>query len=175
MVIKLFVFILFILSAFSYFIPVEQINKKNVEKETPMLVFNDSTMYTLTTESMNRIVYAKEVYRYEKRDMMHEGALTLKTLDKNNNYITDVLYADVIIKRDELYKFFKNVKFKRDNFISLNTDELFYDAKKEVATNSLPFEGKYYDNIINGKNLYLDLKNYYMKSNNTHFEIDMKN
>ncbi|NVJ53551.1 MAG: hypothetical protein HWD90_07635 [Campylobacteraceae bacterium] len=175
MAIRVFVLILLVLSATSYFIPVKNILKEDNEVETPLLVFNDSTMYTLTTDSMNRIVYAKEVYRFEKRDVMHEGALTLKTYDSKNNYVTDVLYSDVIVKRGDIYKFFKNVKFRRDDFISLNTDELFYNAKEEIVTNTLPFNGNYYNNIINGDSLYLDMKSYFMKSNNTHFEIDMKN
>ena len=174
MVIRAFIFILLIVSVISYFIPVENIIKYNKESEIPLLVFNDSTMYTLTTNSMNRIVYAKEVYRFEKRDVMHEGALTLKKFDNKNNYVTDILYSDVIVKRGDIYKFFKNVRFKRDNFISLDTDELFYNSKKEIATNSVAFSGIYYDHSIKGDNLYLDMNNYYMKSKNTHFEIDMK-
>lgn len=175
MVIRAFVLILLVLSVTSYFIPVENIIKKDNEVETPLLVFNDSTMYTLTTDSMNRIVYAKEVYRFEKRDVMHEGALTLKNFDSKNNYVTDVLYSDIIVKRGDIYKFFKNVRFKREDFISLNTDELFYNAKEEIVTNTLPFNGNYYNNTIKGDNLYLDMKSYFMKSKNTHFEIDMKN
>lgn len=174
MAIRAFVLILLVLSVTSYFIPVKNIVKKNSEQEIPLLVFNDSTMYTLTTDSMNRIVYAKEVFRFKERDVMHEGALTLKKLDKDNNYVTDVLYSDVIIKRADIYKFFKNVRFRRDNIIALDTDELFYNIKNEVVTNTLPFNGIYNNNLINGENLYLDMKSYYMKSNNTHFEIDMK-
>lgn len=174
MAIRAFVLILLVLSVTSYFIPVKNIVKKNSEQEIPLLVFNDSTMYTLTTDSMNRIVYAKEVFRFKERDVMHEGALTLKKLDKDNNYVTDVLYSDVIIKRADIYKFFKNVRFRRDNIIALDTDELFYNVKDEVVTNTLPFNGIYNNNLINGENLYLDMKSYYMKSNNTHFEIDMK-
>ncbi|AXH12502.1 hypothetical protein [Halarcobacter bivalviorum] len=174
MAIRAFVLILLVLSVTSYFIPVKNIVKKNSEQEIPLLVFNDSTMYTLTTDSMNRIVYAKEVFRFKERDVMHEGALTLKKLDKDNNYVTDVLYSDVIVKRADIYKFFKNVRFRRDNIIALDTDELFYNVKDEVVTNTLPFNGIYNNNLINGENLYLDMKSYYMKSNNTHFEIDMK-
>lgn len=175
MVVRVFIFALLAISVISYFIPVQNVEKKNSNKEQPLLVFKDSTMYTLNTDSMNRIVYAKEVFRYKNRDLMHQGALTLKTLDKNNNYVTDTLYSDIVVKRKELYKFFKNVRFKRDDFMALNTDELFYDANKEIATNTLPFYGEYYNNTIKGESLYLDMKSYFMKSKNTHFEIDMKN
>ena len=174
MVIRVFVIGLLVLSIISYLIPVEDINKKNSAVENPLLVFSDSTMFTLTTDSMNRIVYAKEVYRYKDRDLKHEGALTLKNFKDKDSYVTDVLYSDIIVKRGDDYKFFKNVRLKRDDFITINTDELFYNTKKEIVTNTLPFNGRYYNNFIEGDNIYLDMNSYFMKSSNTHFEIDMK-
>ncbi len=174
MVVRVFVAILLILSVVSYFIPVSNSTKNDSIDDMPLLVFKDSTMYTLTTDNMNRIVYSKEVQRFRDRDVMYEGALTLKGKDKNNNEITDILYSDIIIKKAELYKFLKNVRFRRDDFVTLNTDELFYDSLKEVATNTLPFYGTYYSNKIKGESLYLDMNSYHMKSNNTHFEIEIE-
>ena len=174
MVVRIFVLLLLVLSVVSYFIPISNTIKNDSFNDIPLLVFKDSTMYTLTTESMNRIVYSKEVQRFRDRDVMYEGAITLKGQDKSNNKIIDVLYSDIIIKKDELYKFLKNVKFRRDDFITLNTDELFYDSQKAIATNTLPFHGTYYNNKIEGEGLYLDMNSYYMKSSNTHFEIEMR-
>ncbi len=174
MAIKSFIFILLSLAIISYFVPVKTNEKKDPNEDVALLTFNDSTMYTLTPASMNRIVYSKKVLRYKTKDVMLEGALTLKGKDKNDKEITDVLYADVIVKRGESFTFLNNVKYRRDNAISLNTDELIYNAKTEIATNSLPFDGTYFNNYIKGENIYLELNKYYMKSNNTHFEIDMK-
>jgi hypothetical protein len=55
----------------------------------------------------------------------------------------------------------------------LSTDELIYNAKTKIATNSLPFYGTYYNNIIEGENIYLDINEYHMKAKDIHFEIDI--
>lgn len=175
MAIKGFVSALFVLALVSYFIPVENTTKKNNSVDTPILTFSDSIMYTLTPESMNRIIYAKEVLRFRTRDVMHEGALTLTGVDKDGKELVDTLYSNLIIKRDEKFTFLNNVRYKRNNYITLNTDELIYDSKSKIATNTLPFEGRYFNNYIKGKNIYLDLNEYYMKSKNTHFEIEVEN
>ncbi len=174
MAIRGFIFILLSLAIISYFVPIEESNKKDTNEDIALLTFNDSTMYTLTPESMNRVIYSSKVLRYKTRDVMHEGALTIKGKDKNNKEITDILYSDIIIKRGDSFKFLNNVKYKRDNVITLNTNELIYNAKTKIAENTLPFDGIYFDNYIKGENIYLDLNKYYMKSQNTHFEIETK-
>lgn len=174
MVIKSFVFILFCLGLISYFIPIDSNNKKDLEEDMALLTFNDSTMYTLTPTSMNRIIYSKKAIRYKDRDVMIEGALTLKGKDANNKEITDVLYSDIIIKREENFNFLGNVRYKRDDAITLNTDELIYNSLTKIATNTMPFDGLYFNNYIKGENIYLDMNKYYMKANNTHFEVEVQ-
>lgn len=63
MVIRAFVFLLLVIASISYFIPVENTHKKDGIEDIPLLTFSDSTMYTLSTDSMNRIVYSKEAMR----------------------------------------------------------------------------------------------------------------
>lgn len=174
MVIRIFVLSLLFLSVLSYFIPVENKKKSKNTEDIALLTFNDSTMYTLTTESMNRIIYTKKAVRYKTKDVMYDGALTLKTKDKTKKEITDVLYADLIIKRGDEFTFKDNVKYKRDDYITLNTNELVYNAKDKIARNSVPFNGTYYQNSLSGKNIYLNLNKYHLKADNTHFEINMK-
>ncbi|WP_072680787.1 hypothetical protein [Arcobacter sp. LA11] len=174
MVIRIFIFALLGLSILSYFIPVEDKTKKGANEDIALLTFKDSTMYTLTTDSMHRIVDSKEALRYKNRDVMYDGVLTLKGKDKNNKEITDVLFSDVIIKRGDDFKFLNNVKYRRDNYITLNTNELFYNDKTGIATNTLPFEGTYFNNYIKGQNIYLNLNKYHMKANKTHFEVEVE-
>ncbi len=174
MVIRFFVISLLILATISYFIPVENKTKADIYNEIAVLIFTDSTTYTLTTDSMNRIIYSKKILRYNNRDVMLEGALTLKSKDKQNKEVTDILYSDIIIKRDDNFEFLNNVKYQRDKYIMLNTNELNYNAKTKIATNSLPFYGTYYNNKIEGKNIYLDINKYYMKAKDIHFEINIE-
>lgn len=174
MVIKIFVFVLFSLSVISYFIPIDKVNSDEDAKDRPLLTFIDSTMYTLDTNSLNRIIFAKKAIRYSDRDVMHSSSLMLKNIDKDNKEISDILLADLIIKRGDNFKFLNDVKFTRNDYITLNTDELLYNAKTRVATNTLPFNGTYFNNHIEGENIYLDLNKYYMKSLKTHFEIEVE-
>jgi len=174
MVIRVFVFILLGIALISYFIPVQTNNKNDKDEDIVLLSFNDSTMYTLTPDSMNRIIYSKKVLRYKNRDVMIEGALTLKGKDKDNKEITDILYADINIKREDIFNFFNNVRYRRDDTITLNTDELIYNSKTKIATNTLPFDGTYFNNYIKGEQIYLDMDKYYMKANDTHFEVEIQ-
>lgn len=174
MAIKFFVLFLLVLSAIGYFIPVEDSVDLDKEKDIPMLTFNDSTMYTLTTESMNRVIFAQKALRYSDRDVMYNGSLMMKNKDNPEEEITDLLFSDIIIKRENKFKFLNNVKFTRNDYITVNTDELLYDSETKIATNTLPFDGLYYNNYLKGKNVYLDLNSKLMKAKNTHFEIEVQ-
>lgn len=173
MAIRLFAISLFVVAILSYFIPVQMDNKNIAEDDVPLLTFNNSTMYTMDTQSMNRVVYAKQALRYKTKDIMNNAAMTMKDFDKNGKEITDTLYADVIIKKGDIFNFFNNVKYKRDDFVTLNSDEMVYDSKRRIATNTKPFDGTYYNHYIKGSDIYLDMNKYYMKSKNTHFEIEL--
>lgn len=174
MVIRVFIFALLGLSILSYFITIEDKRKKYASEDIALLKFTDSTMYTLTTDSMHRIVNSKEALRYKNRDVMYEGILTLKAKDNDNKKLTDIIFSDVIIKRGDDFKFLNNVKYLRDDYITLNTDELLYNAKTRIATNTLPFDGTYFNNYIKGKNIYLNLNEYHMKAKEAHFEIEIE-
>lgn len=172
MVIRIFVLSLLILATFSYFIPVDRVDKKESIEDMPLLVFDNSIMYTLSPQNMNRIVYSKKAIRYKTKDVLLNGSLTTRNKNSNGDIITDTLLADKIVKRADKFKFLNNVKFTRNDYINLNTDELDYNAKTKIAFNSKPFDGNYYENYINGENIYLDLNKYYMSAKHTHFEID---
>jgi len=174
MVIRVFVLSLLLISILFYFMPIENRKKMDNQEDIALLEFNEATMYTLTTESMNRVVYTKKALRYKTKDMLYSGALTLKSKNSQNLEITDVLYADLIVRRDNEFKFINNVTYKRGDYITLNTNELIYNADKKIAKNDVAFDGTYYENILNGRNIYLDLNKDKFKANNTHFEINLK-
>jgi hypothetical protein len=174
MVIRIFVLSLLLISLLTYFVPVDNRKTDSKQDDIALLVFDNAIMYTLTTESMNRVVNTKKAVRYKTKDVMYDSFLTLKSKDKQNKEITDMLYADLIVKRDYNFKFINNVKYKRDDYITLNTDELVYNAKDKIATNTIPFNGTYYDHKLKGENIYLNLDDYNFKANNTHFEINLK-
>lgn len=173
MAIKLFTFILLLLSLGAYFIPVENLKKTLVNKDTPLVVFEDALMYTIDENSINRLVFATHAIKYKNRDEMYNADILLKNLDDTKNFENEKLKADLIVKKGDNYTLINNVKYTRDDFIKLNTNELFYDDIKKIAQNTKPFDAIYNNHFVKGNSVYLDINNEFVKAKNTHFEIDV--
>ncbi len=174
MVIKSFIYTVLLISILIYFLPVSDTKNEENKKEIPIVSFNNSTMYTLNEQTVTKIVNSKKASRFETKDIMYEGNFILKANDKKVKNATDYVSADIVIKQKEEFRFINNVKFRRDNFMTLNTQELFYNDITKIARNTMPFNGTYYNHKINGTNLYLDMNKEIMKSKNSHFEIDTR-
>jgi hypothetical protein len=170
MAIRVFVYGLLIISTLSFFVSSQNEVEDIKIEEKPMLVFHDSIMYTLTNTGMARIVQSSRAERYETRDMMYDAEII--TLSKNKEF-TDYISADLIIKRGDIFKFLNNAKYNRENFIELNSDEIIYNSSTEIATNTKPFSGRYYQHILNGENLFFDAGKSIMRSQNAHFEVEL--
>ncbi len=173
MAIKNFIFIILLISIGFYFVPVENVAKKANDKDKPLVIFESPTMYTLNENSVNRIVIASHAVKYQNRDEMYDANITLKNQDSTKEFKSENLKADLIVKKGDIYNLTDNVKYTRDDFIKLNTNELIYDDKNKIAKNSKAFVSIYNNHLLNGTNLYLDINNDYIKAKNTHFEIDV--
>ena len=173
MVIKFFALILLFLSVLAYFIPIEDMKKDIVDNTVPIVIFEKSTMYTIDENSINRIIYANNAVKYNNRDEMYDANITLKNLDETKNFKSENLKADLIVKKQSNYTLKNNVKYTRDDFIKLNTEELFYDDTKKIAKNTKPFDAIYNNHSLKGDTFYIDINNDFAKAKNTHFEIDV--
>ncbi len=173
MAIKLFTFLLLIISLGAYFILVENMKKKIVDKDVPLVIFESPFMYTINEENINRVIYATHAIKYENRDEMYNADILLKNLDKTQDFKTEKLKADLIVKKGDNYTLTDNVKYRRDDFITLNTNELFYDDITRIATNNKPFDAVYNKHSLKGDTVYLDINKSFIKAKNTHFEIDV--
>jgi lipopolysaccharide assembly outer membrane protein LptD (OstA) len=171
--IKSFLIALLFIATVSYFIPVNNLKKNTAEKDLPLVVFEKPIMYTLDDKSVHRIIIADQAVKYEKRDEMFNANITLKNQDKSKDFNSENLKADLIIKKGDVYTLTDNVKYKRDNFIKVDTNELIYDDIKKIAKNSKPFESIYNTHFFKGTNLYLDINSDYITAKNAHFEIDV--
>jgi len=173
--IRFFNYVLLILAISAYFIPVENIKKDDANKDIPLVIFENPLMHTLNEQNVSRTVSASHVIRYKTRDEMYNANILLRNNLKNKNFKIETLEAQVIIKKGDELNLRRDVKYKRDDFINLNTNALDYNLKTKLAQNNVAYNGNYYNNYIKGTNLYLDGTNSYMKSNNVHFEIEVKN
>lgn len=173
--IKLFNYSLLILAVGAYFIPVENVIKNDDSKDIPLVIFEKPIMHTLTEQNVSRTVIASHAVRYKTRDEMFDANVFLRNNLKEKDFKVETLEAQVIIKKGDDLTLRRDVKYKRDDFINLNTNELDYNLTTRLAQNSVAYDGNYYNNYIKGTNLYLDGLNSNMKSNNVHFEIEVKN
>ena len=94
-------------------------------------------------------------------------------MDKTQKFKSENLKADLIVKTQSNYTLTNNVKYTRDDFIKLNTEELFYDDTKKIAKNTKPFDAIYNNHSLKGDTFYIDINNDFAKAKNTHFEIDV--
>ena len=171
--VKLFVASLFLLSVFSLFSEITKYAKIKDKKDTPLITFTDATMYTLNQDEVLRIVEAKNAIRYKTRDEMFDATVVSRVKDKKNNEAKDTVSAKKMVKKGDLYSFFDDVRYNRDNFMILRTNELYYDIKNEIAYSNMPFQSIYNGDILNGNKFYLDNKIKAFKAEQSHFEINM--
>ena len=167
--IRNFNYLLLISAVLFYFVPVENKVKFDVDKDLALVVFDDPLMYTLTQDQTTRMIDAKKFIRFKNRDEMYLANITLNNIDREN------LKALTIIKKDNELILRDDVLYSKSNIVSLNTDELFYNLDTKVAYNTTTYNGTYFSHSIKGTKLYLNTKDSLVKSNNVHFEIDVKN
>lgn len=173
MAIKVFFSSLLALAILSVFLDVEQNSKSTSAQERALLTFHDSTLYIINENSIESIVQSKKALRYKNKDVMYEGKLISKSKDKS--YDLDILQSDVILKIEHKWNFLQNVVYTRDDFISLKTDEIEYDANKSIAQNKKPFTAIYNGNTLKGENIYFDFTKSILKASNAHFEVNTNN
>ncbi len=171
MAIKSFIFIFLFFAIIAYISPINTSNKQSTTDNIALVTFYDSIMYTLDIKSINRFIISKKVERYKTKDLMYNGIITIQK-KQNDKKVFDYLSGDFIEKKENNFKFIKNVVLKRDDYITLYTDELLYNIKTNTAQNSTSFDAYYNNNYLKGTSLFLDLDSSYMRANNTHFEID---
>ena len=155
MPIKIFTFLLLVLSVGYYFVPVENIKKNELDKDIPLVIFESSFMYTINEESINRIVYSTHAIRYKNRDELYNADIILKNTDKTKNFKIEKLKANLIVKNGNDYTLTDNVKYVRDDFMKLNTNELFYNDITKIAKNTKPFDAVYNKHFLKGDSVYL--------------------
>lgn len=174
MALKIFISSILFISIIAYFMPIDNLEKMKITEDTPQVIFEQSTMYTMDEKSVSKVVVSNSAVRYKNRDEMYDADIILRNQDPKKDFISESIKAEKIIKQGETYTLIKEVEYERDDFVKINTDYLVYDNIKGIATNEHPFKSIYKTHIYDGTNLYLDVNNDNIKSKNVHFEIDLK-
>ncbi|MCK9337961.1 MAG: hypothetical protein M0P43_09045 [Arcobacteraceae bacterium] len=170
MAIKYFIFITFIISLFTLFIGVGTKQKIQESEEKPIMIFDNSVLFTINSQEIQRIVDSKKTLIYKKKEESFDSKVVFKTTENN---IYDTLISDYTLKVGNKISFLGNVVFERSDFMKLTSEEVFYDLSKKIAHNTKDFVASYYNNKLTGNSFYTkDI--YYMKSKDVTFEIELK-
>ncbi|MBL3518999.1 LPS export ABC transporter periplasmic protein LptC [Arcobacter lanthieri] len=170
---KIFVGIIFVISIFFYFTPIKETKKDVKNEDIALFIFEKPNMYSFDKNGLTRIIIAEQAIRYENRDEMYFGDITINNSNKERDFKSESIKANFIVKKGAIYTLKEDVEYLRDDFIKINTQHLIYDDLNKIAKNSKPFKAEYYAHKYNGENLYFNIDKDIINSKNTHFEIDM--
>lgn len=167
-----FIYILLILSIVVLFYKED---KKVIivdNEKKPAISFYDSIAYDITISGVNQVVRSSEAYMYKTREELVDATIITKSDLKNR---TNIVSGDYFLKiKDQLY-IDGNVNLQLENGINIITEQLEYNIKSKIAKNSLYFQATQYNSSYEGKNLYLDVANRNIKSDDTKMKIEVGN
>jgi len=167
--INLFVLTLIIVSIFITNIKQEVKYKKIKYENVPTVTFNDSILYILDEKQVTQMVKSSQVLSFKNRNELYDATILIKNKYNKTNKIS----AQFILKQKDIYSLYSNVNIKinNKNKMSLDSDFIKYDTKKNILTNNKPFELVYNNSLIVGKNLYYDNINNVIKADEIHMKI----
>jgi LPS export ABC transporter protein LptC len=172
MAITRFFYALFAISLVFMFYTKE--SEETVEKKElkPMVVFENSLMYTIDATSINYIVQATKVNIFNGYEELYNASITSKgnqDTTKPNN-----LRANHIVKKiDDVYL---NGDVYLESFRGsvLKTEQLDYNLKTNIAKNKTKFEIIDSKASMEGDTLFFNIIDHQIVAKNTKFKIDMK-
>ena len=115
MALKIFVFISLVLAIIFYFLPIDKIKKDLKKEDIALFIFENPVMYSLDENMVTKKIVAAQAVRYETRDEMYYGDITLNNNNIAKNFKSENIKADFIVKKGAIYNLKNNVKYKRDD------------------------------------------------------------
>jgi hypothetical protein len=170
MALKLFLLILILLPALFIEKDDDEALKMEINKELPKIIFLNAMMQDINEKSIDKIVNAKEVRKYEYKDEIYDGELIWR--NTNNNF--DTIKAGYVKKERDMYLFQKHVFLKRGLDLELSTNEILYNQITDILSNNDDFVMKYKNSVFTGRNLYMNRNDQVISGDNAHFKINKK-
>jgi len=140
-------------------------------EEKPLLVFENSIAYNMSENGVTKVVDFKKTMIFKNYEKSFYSTIVSRD---NKTSVTNILSADKILKENNKLFLNGNVHLLHNKDFNLETEELQYNLKTQIAKNSTLFILKKNDMFINGSNLYLDIKENSVKAKNIHFKIKLK-
>jgi len=170
-----FIFIGVILSL--WFLTYKPINEKVVHNSGKnfLIKFIDSTMYEISDKKVEKMVVSREAIIYKNKEELYDASVMIRSKPQEDGNDINIITAKSIVKKGTILDASGDVLLNLSNGTSITTQKLHYDTKKELLTNNMPYEILYQEHKFNGKDLYFDMKNTHIKSNNIKFNIKVEN
>lgn len=147
-------------------------DKKIIDiQKQPLVILDNSTIYDISEDSVNKVVQLKKAYIYDNYEESFET--TIVTKEKGKLDITTLSGNHMIKIEDDLFVF-GDVHLNGENNFNLKTEELQYNGETKIAKNSTDFILQNDDSKMIGRDLYMNSINKHVVAKRTHFEIKLK-
>lgn len=130
---------------------------------------NDIIDYELAQNVDMKIISDNGV-RYNDRDEFKNFYGEMYASDTNHT-----LRSDIAIHKDGVLTFVGNVKYKNDDNLTYDTQELIYDTKSKIATSNKPYIATRNQDKVIGESLKYDLNTKQSFSKGVHAWVQTKN
>lgn len=144
-----------------------------LKEEKPLVVFENSVAYELSTGHMEYIIKSKKAMSFKNHDQLHD-ALILARTDKENLKNIDTLSAKTMVKYENDLYLDKNVKYESYDGLRFDTEHLHYNTKNKIAKTEVDFKAIRENDVITGNFLRYDSLSKKITSGNTSFKIQIK-
>ncbi|MEA3553249.1 MAG: LPS export ABC transporter periplasmic protein LptC [Campylobacterota bacterium] len=166
-----FIYLLLIVAIGFLFYKQESDVKIVNSQKKPLLVFENSIAYDISQKGVTKIVEFEKTLVYDNYEKSFDATIVSRD-DKNST--TNILSAKKMIKRGDKLSLAQNIHLLNDEDFNLETEELQYNLKTQIAQNSTTFRLEKASGVLNGENLYFDATNNNIEASKTHFKIKLK-
>ena len=167
-----FLYLLFFCSIMFLFYTKE--NKVSIVKkeEKPLIKFQDSIIYDISSKGVNQIIQSDKAYIYKNSKQLFNATILIKSVKDENK--ANILSADQIVKVDNDLFMNNNIIIESEDKMTLKTQELQYNLKTQIMKNNSEFLVIDNGSKFKGNNLYMNKNENHIKAQQIHFNIKLK-
>lgn len=168
--INYFIYILLGLSLVVVLYKKDDINIKEEKEQKPQVVFENSTMYDLSTKELEYIAHSKVAKSFKNHEELYEPLI----LSKSQNGQIDQLSSKTLVKyQDEIY-LNGDVKYTRNDGLVFSSEQLNYNLKTKIAQTNSKFKAVKQTDKVEGTYMKYDNQNKKILAKNTNFKIKVE-
>ncbi len=139
----------------------------------PEVELFEAQNYRLKEGSIESVVSAKKMMRYEKFDVLH----TVDAKHRTNEGLSGVLNSDEAVYQDGIVHFKTNSHYVRSDGVALDGEDVYYDTKQEILSSEKPFIFRQQQSKTHGLSFVYQMKEGTINASNIHsfIQVEEKN